>query len=545
MSRVRRLTAIDFDGVVMRGAVVRVLREGTVDFLRCAESTVASPEDALAEVVAALDGVPANCVVRTTEAVAGLVHLPIPAAGRRAPDEMAQLLRWELEPLFAQQVAAHTLGSILKARGHMDRTQVERVVALLAERRAASRDTAPVRFEVIARELGHVTEAQITEAVAIQERMTPTEDSPVCGWVAQGVAAVGGTAADGGAGSAWFVAGMSAGRRRWWSEQLRRHGLKLRAVYPRLGVASAGLPRGASAELLEVEPHAVAHTVVRDGVLVTLQIVPVSDAEPAAQICNELLADSGSEILVTGSVASPEFVAALGEQAKLLDSHSRGAAVHRLSGLGTVCRHATGHGGPAVAVPARDPAPPLRRRPAAWWCGGLVALALAFVVADTLLAASVRGAEQEFAAAKEPWESVDREIRDVGRDRSDAETILNEIETLRAERALLTRRRGELEKGIAARRGFLLAVLDSLAAAITEDILIERVAEEQHGRILVRGSALSERSVQVFTQRLAANTVSLRLRIIDTAIRAANAASGVGAYAFSFSLEPAPMEGSS
>jgi len=525
----RNLTVLDFDGVVMRGAVVRVDRDGTVEVRRRADSRAATAEDALAEVVAALDRPPLACVVRTSDAVAGLVRLPIPAGRGRAPDEMAQLLRWELEPLFAQQVAARTLGSILEERGHMDRAQVERVLARMRERRESSGEAKPVRFGAVARELHYVTEAQVAEALAIQERMTPAEDLPVCGWTAQGAAP------DGNGESDWLAAGMAAGRRQWWADELRRHGLRLRAVYPRLPAALAALPAGASADVLEVEPHAVAHGVVRDGALASLQILPVSDGETPAQVCRELLDHEARETLVTGSLAGPALVEDLGGRTTLLDPSVRGEAEPGLAG---VARHAARSGGPGVAVPARDPSPPLRRRPVAWWCGTVLVLGLIALGADRILEASVRKAAEELAAAKTPWETVDREIRELESARGEAEAILKEIETLEAERDRLSRCRAELEAGIGARRGVLPKLLEVLAEAVTADVFVDRVVEEQPGRIRVEGSALSERAVQVFSGAVAARVAAMRLRIAEPAIRAAPE----GPYAFGFLLEPVSEE---
>jgi hypothetical protein len=84
----KELGIIDFDGRAVRAAVVRLDRPEIV------RRTPACPT------VAELGSLPRHCVVRSTEVATALVQLP---EGKRSAAEMAQLLRWELEPQLATQ----------------------------------------------------------------------------------------------------------------------------------------------------------------------------------------------------------------------------------------------------------------------------------------------------------------------------------------------------------------------------------------------------------------------------------------------------------
>ncbi|MHC4939066.1 MAG: hypothetical protein ACYTHK_08875 [Planctomycetota bacterium] len=82
----KSIGVIEFDGRALRAAVVRVDR-GEIE--RWSQPC---------ETVAELGPLPRPCIVLSDEVAEARVRLP---AGRRSPEEMAQLLRWELEPQLA------------------------------------------------------------------------------------------------------------------------------------------------------------------------------------------------------------------------------------------------------------------------------------------------------------------------------------------------------------------------------------------------------------------------------------------------------------
>lgn len=531
----RDLLVLDFDGIVLLGAVVRVDRRGTVEIRRRARSAAATPEASLEEVLGSLGRTPAACAVRSAEVVAGIVRLPIASARGRSTDEIAQMLRWEIEPLHARQAVVPPLGAILAARGHLDPAQVERVLARVQERRAAGeRDAGALRFGAVARELGLVTDAQLAEALAIQERLGTTEEEHVCGWAPpSGPPEPGGTP--------WLAAGMPAARRRFWTEELSKKGLRLLALYPRLPGAIAALDRHASATVLEAEPHAVSRSVVRDGALVSLEIVPTSELEPPADACRELL-DGAQGALLCGSLADPALVASLGGKAGIFAPPVRGdvgGSPAAFAGLAGTARHAAGRGGPLAAVPARDPAPPLLRRTGVRWAAAILLVATAVLLADRLTARALTRSVRDLAAARERLRRVTGEIGDAERRTADAAALAKEIASLEEERDALSARRRMLEEGVSARARLLPLLLDALAAAASDEILLERTVEESPGRIRIDGRALSERGVQAFGRAVAAKVLPMRLRVVDLAIRRESRG---GSYSWSLLLDPLPGE---
>ncbi|MHC5051417.1 MAG: hypothetical protein ACYTGK_12505, partial [Planctomycetota bacterium] len=273
MRRKGPLVVFETDGISLRGAIVSADRAGTVLVERLAESRRVDPAAALAEVAERLRAggrLPAHCIVVTAEAIGALVRLPIERA--KAPAGMAQMVRWELEPFLAQQSAARPLGSILLGLGILSRRQVRDVLtSQTARREQGSRDGAAIRFGETARTLGYLSEAQLAEALALQARLTESgnDDDFVCGWSPEPRVA-------GDEGSPWLVAGMPRSKRRWWSTQTARHGLKLQALYPLLGCAGAALAADSERIVVEADRDLVACASVSRGTVTSLQVLPLS-----------------------------------------------------------------------------------------------------------------------------------------------------------------------------------------------------------------------------------------------------------------------------
>jgi len=207
-----------------------------------------------------------------------------------------------------------------------------------------------------------------------------------------------------------------------------------------------------------------------------------------------------------------------------------------------VARHASGRGGLAVAVPARDAGPPLLRRTGVRWAAAILLVLAAGAGMDRLAARSLSRAMQGLGDAQGRLDALTREIREAERRGADASTIGDEIASLEQERDTLRARLALLEEGAAARSRFLPDLLDALAAAANEEILLDRATEARPGRVDVEGRALSERAVQAFAQSVAARVLPLRLRVVDQAIRRGASRGAGGHYLFSFQLEPLPEE---
>jgi hypothetical protein len=553
MARAPRLV-LEWNGLRLRGAVASVDRGGALRVSAYAESVEIDPADALRTVLAALrrqGSTPTRCLLLTGEATAALVRLPLPPGKARPAHQMAELVRWELEPYFAQRAAAHQLGSILAGRGHLDREQVAGVVAAQQERRRqpGGRDAAAARFGAVARDLGYVTQEQLNEALGVQSRLVLETGDYTCGWSAQR-----GVEQDPAGGSPWLAAGMPRERRRFWCDLLGSVDLQIGCIYPLVGASIAAVGGGEDAghNVLEIDWDLAACAFLENGAIGSLQALPLAEDESVLDLCAEMIeAAKPAPVLVSGDGAhAPSVVDALRDRSatpvELLEPPVEGVPPdapppHALARMAGALRHASGRAPAAAAVriPVRDARPPIRTRPAFWWAATAAALVLAVAAGELLLASRLRRARAELEKVRGPLAAVE-DARDVEQSRAaEAARLRKELEAARARSAVLAGSLECLGPDLDRRSAFLPLLLDAMARSVSPDVVLQRLAEGRPGEVRVEGWALSERAVQLFTSALQDRLGGHGLLVREQEIRSERAARRRDLYAFSFQVVPA------
>ncbi|MHC4932683.1 MAG: hypothetical protein ACYTGV_10895 [Planctomycetota bacterium] len=546
-----RIVALEWDGLGLRGAVADADRDGVVRFDRIGESRRADPAAALADVIASLRAagpLPQRGVLLTAEATTALVKLPLPAGKPRSPHEMGQLVRWELEPYFAQQSAARQLGAILVGRGHMRHDEVARVAAAREERRESlsERETLSGPFGSVARDLGLIDDHQLREALAIQSRFAQTDENAAfaCGWTPQR----NGVPADGD-GSHWLVAAVPCARRDWWREALAAHGLRLQGIYPRIGIAAAALPTGEPGDRTVLESHwdLVVSTTVSNGSVRALQVMPRGDEAKAWGICGEMLDAAGAHGTVLCACNGDPQCSILGGGATLFKPTVTGAAAadaedHVLARLAGGVRHALGRAPAeaAVRIPARDLGPPLRQRPGIWWSAAVAAAILLVLGGELLLASSMQSARRRLTEVRDPLTRVERSVAAEKRRAAEVDRLQSVLAAAREQNATLAERLRRFEKELEERSGFLSSLLSALARSSSDDVVLHALEEEHPGQVKVEGWALSERAIQLFTRSVATRLAGHDLRVAAQEIHSETDGRGdrPAGYTFAFRLAP-------
>ncbi|MHC4222557.1 MAG: hypothetical protein ACYSUN_01080 [Planctomycetota bacterium] len=545
------IVALEWDGLGLRGAVAGAERDGVVHFDRLVESRQADPAAALAEVIASLRAAgsfPQRCVLLTAEATAALVKLPLLAGKPRSPHEMAQLVRWELEPYFAQQSAARQLGAILVGRGHMGHDEVAQVTAAREERRESlsQREALSGPFGSVARDLGLIDDHQLREALAIESRFAQGDEHAAfaCGWTPQ---RNGGPAE--GEGSHWLVAAVPCARRDWWREALAGQGLRLQGIYPRIGIAAAALPTDEPGDRTVLESHwdLVVSTTVSNGSIRSLQVMPRGDEATAWAICGEMLDAVGAHGTVLCACKGDPQCSVLGGGATLLKPTVTGEAAagtegHVLARLAGGVRHALGRvpAAAAVRIPARDLGPPLRQRPGFWWSAAVAAALLLVLGGELLLAGSMESARQNLADVRDPLTRLERSVAAEKRRAAEVDQLQGVLAAAREQNATLAERLRRFEEELDERSGFLSSLLSALARSASDEVVLHAVEEENPGQVKVEGWALSEKAVQLFTRSVATRLAGQELRIAAQEVHSETDGRGdrPAGYTFAFRLAP-------
>jgi hypothetical protein len=520
MARGRSVVVFEADGCRLRGTTFA--REGdTLSMRATAESRSLDARDALREVVAALRAAggewPRTAAVLSAEAVAATVRLPLPHGKPRRPDEMGELVRWELEPYFAQHSGSQPLGAILMRRGLLSEAQLAEVVAEQRHRGDGA------RLGTLAIEFGFLGAPDLEDALAIQRRPSDVSGGYRCGWSLRGVADP-----DEPAASRWFVTGLPASSWQRWREALAGHDLALTGIYPLAGSASASASRlPPRCALVEVDAASVSCAELRDGEVCSFQEMPRSDGEALERVVEDLLAGvNGQPVFVTG--ADPSRFSA---DARELEPSGTDVAMQG------VARHALGLAPPgaAVRVPGRLPRPPLRTRPFVWWLGAGAAVALLLFGLDSLLVARRDHWREEHARLKAPLERADRKRVNERALAERSYSLGRQLDEVAGETEETRVRAERLRRAMKGRCRIALPLLDALARSVNGEVVLWRVESVADGRVRLRGWAARERGIQHFTSKVATHAEPLGFRVERQVIRA-DERSRAGGYSFEFEL---------
>ncbi|MEM7173179.1 MAG: hypothetical protein AAF530_23650, partial [Pseudomonadota bacterium] len=114
------------DGFRLRGALLKP-RRGTPELIGPFTSRSADPSNAISEILRQLKGqvarLPKSVALVSASAVASIVDLPVTPDKPRPKAQMREMVRWELEPQFAQQNEVWMIGAIMEGRGLLTRDQ--------------------------------------------------------------------------------------------------------------------------------------------------------------------------------------------------------------------------------------------------------------------------------------------------------------------------------------------------------------------------------------------------------------------------------------
>ena len=537
--RARSLLVLEADGCRLRGAVfARSAGEG-VAVTGVAESSQSDEVDALRELIVALRAAggdwPHTAAVITGEAVAATVRLPLPVGRPRRAEEMGELVRWELEPYFAQHTGPQPLGAILVRCGLLSEAKLTEVLEEQRHRKQdGARDRSRQRLGAVATDLGYVGAAGLDEALALQRRPVDAGGDFRCGWSARGNVDPGEANA-----SLWFVTGLPDSSWRRWREALAEHGLALEGIYPLAGSASASVSKRSLPQrcaLVEIDAGSVSCAELFEGEVRGFQELPRTDGEALERVVEDVLATvNGQPVFVAGADPARVSNEAHGIVPEL-SGESRMTGMRTASMTG-VARHALGLAAPgaAVCVPGRAPRRALRSRPVVWWLSALAALALLLYGVDSLLVLRRAHGRDSLADAKAPLERADRMRFDEQTLAERSYALSRELDQARQESEAVRARSERLRRAMDDRCGLVVPMLDALARSIDGELVLERVESVAGGRVRVEGWAARERGIQHFTSKAATQAEPLGFRVERQAIRT-DQQSRVGGYRFEFEL---------
>lgn len=553
---VRRVLVIASDGCTATAAVVSAIDGTQLAIEALATSRALGFERIAEELIAALKvqdiNIPKQTILLCPHMLPAVLDLPVSVSKPLDAGQMPEMIRWELEPLFAQLSTLWSIGNLLRGRGYLSNAQWQELVV---EHRSTLADAprggrlAAARFGELAIRKAFASREQVEECLALQEALQAADAEVLVAWhpVAVGVGRDQGQ-------STWLCAGINPAIRTRWVDALERQGQHVSWLYP---LAAASAPLAAMTGVsLSLELHALSGNCYRlkDGALTALHYRQFTQAAPADDEVLNLLQPfleagdrqmavySGQEwqipLAETPKEQLPqEIVTISGHEALSLPAtvNVSDTVLAALAGAGA---HALGVAPSAAAVrlAGSKPPPSVYLRPEVWMAAAAVLLFLAigiFELNSYLQQRTLMEQHQELTRQLSEFEARKKLIESTLQ--TEAE-LKKQLVTAKAELEASNLRLVFFERAFGQRRQFMETVVDALSDLISDELLLENVTETGWQQLEIQGFALNTEAAYRYAKSLARETGHFGIKLGELDTGEAQGPFGLMGYRFKFSL---------
>lgn len=540
------LLVCETDGFRLRASVLH-RQGGTLVAAFAAQSEALDYKAAVGEVVDQLrrhgwTGT-GKAVLSMPGVVSARIDLPVAPHAPRPPLQMQELVRWELEPLLMEHTTLWSVGKVLVGLGYLTEEQAREVLARQHKPSGGARQESRMemfslkRFGEVAVEMGLIEPRQIEEALARQSWLRAEGEDIACGWSAlpqteetQGT-------------HPWLAAGVNQGLLQQWTAAFSAHGVKLEALYPVAGCAAALAPRVAGT--LVLEPGGGQMVGIRLGeVGLEALLAHESSLNGVLESCLETyhgLTPPEPEILwLAGEGAAelqPQLASVLGRTVQILQPEVGGVSGSVSVGMAGVAAQELGLV-PRIncPVPTRGPRIPLRSRPLFHLAAGVVLLGIGLAAAEITLQVRqylVQGVADKVNARAAELDGAVAQVQQ----RVDAiKKLKDEIHAIQEEQTQLEAQETFHLDTLPRRAAFLQTLFDELDEVATEEVVLDRLAEEPKKGLVVQAWALSENAAQQFAEALRRGMEPWRLALAEVTVSERVGRLGLPGYAISLRI---------
>ncbi|PPC97352.1 hypothetical protein [Methylotenera mobilis] len=552
--RISSVLVCETDGFTLRGAIVSRSGDGLV-VSYSSRSEALEFKDAVAEIVTnvkAQGWQGKTAILLTPGALSTLVDLPVAPNSKRPPEQMLELVRWELEPLLMQHTTLWSVGRILVGLGYLTEAQATEVLDRQQGRKGVEDASALdvysfKRYGEMAIEMGYITHRQMEECLTRQAWLQGSGDEIACGWSAQPVAK--GQTTDEGQ-YPWLVCGINQGMMQQWSAAFAESHVILQRVYPLVGCAATSFELSASeaGDQLLIEAHA--------GLVAAIRVV--SGSVSAINLQQSTLKNTLDACLEAFHVLTPPDVkaiwlgSAIGESDGLEISLTSmlGRPVNQLSSISSqvtpgmlgAARHLLEMEGAArcCGVSVLGPSVPIWQSVEARAIAAALLLLLGVGAAETILQLRQNLAEQAHEEITAQAAVMDEAV---GRVQVQIDAINKLKESLKAkndEIDLLKTRTDLLAVDAPKRSAFLQALLIELSSVTPDDMVLERIEETPRDGFRFTAWSLSEKSAQQFVKSFQSAMDPYGLKVVEVSVGSQVGRLGLTGYILRLRLDKQP-----
>lgn len=493
-----------------------------------------------------------SAVLLTPAVLLAMVDLPIPQKNKLAPAEVAEKINWELEPLITQHLSTLALGRVLVALGFMSAEQVEDVIS----QQGYSNNTHTLsptetftykRFGDVAIEMGYINQAQLQKCLDSQGWFQSVGDEIKSGWSAQGLLAS--DDAESGNMYQWLASGVNQSLLRQWQAAFTAQHIKLEYLYPLAGCAASLLDLGNKGYknqlLLEVYDSVIAGVRIAGNRIHSLYIQPNTLQDTVANVAETYhsletaeidavwLVDSVSKHEVEASKLASGLEAMVPQPIKVLPRTSHLVTLGMLGAARHVLKMKGAH--IVTGVPVSNPQPGLLQRLEVRAILAGLALLLTIGAAEAVLQVRQSLIEAENERVSKDLKVVDDAIARIQAKVDEIKKLKDSIKTLQTEQKETEAAASLLSADLPKRNQAIISLLSELNRSVSDEVVIDRIAEDPIYGFSFNAWALNDKSAQEFvkTFQVAVNPLGYKLK--DVTVSSQTGRLGLMGSAVSFS----------
>lgn len=496
-----------------------------------------------------------HAVLLTPAVLLAMLDLPIPQKNKLAPAQLAESISWELEPLIPQHLGTLTLARVLIALGYLTTEQAEDVasqqsIANNTHNLSPSETFSYKRFGEVALELGYITPLQLQQCLDSQSWFQADGDEIKCGWAAQGAKAADEDSSSSEAQYQWLTAAVNQSLLRQWQAAFFAQDIKLEYLYPLTGCAASTLNLAHKATkhqlLLEAYDTSIAGLHIAGNKIQSLHVqanTPPDTLKHLTETFHLLQSAEFETIWFVDAVTKNEVEAsklatsvehisaspmvALPRPSHLVSLGMLGAARHamKLSGARSV-----------AGVPVSNPQPALLQRPGVR--AFLAGLGLLLVVGTAELVLQVRQSliAHEDAQVSEQLKVVNDAIVRVQAKVDEVKGLKDTITNLQQDKKSAESALSLLTVDLPKRNQTIISLLNELKRSVSEDVVIDRIAEDHLTGFAINAWALNENAAQEFVKTFQVSVQPLGFKLKNIIVTQQTGRLGLIGYAVNFNL---------
>lgn len=492
-------------------------------------------------------------VVLVTPAVCMTVlDLAVPPVNKLPVQQLAETMQWEAEPAFNQHQRVVMIGQLLQYFGHLSGSELDEVLQQQAELANAKGNAAVYKvFGELAKDMFGLKQADLANCLSRQKWFVNEGEGLKSGWHAASHQPLKSDAL-----YKWVVAAMNQGVLREWQAAFAKHELALEACYPLVGggvatkVTTPQHQEPSVAEgkelLLELHQGVMAGVLLEQGEPQQIQTIPCH--------ANSLLTSAGdlSQALDGEAVSTIKLIDSISdshEAAKRIEDdlnnmfESTLKADQRTTEKVTIAmRNAIYHfldisqSGFVEAVSAHEPLAPVMQRFEVRALLAVMALMALFFLTELGFMARVAYVEVK-------KESIAESVNNI---RSTIKRIKDETKTVNALQAEIKKKEAGkkqaqmivqlVSKDLPERNEHLMQLLKSLEDTVTDDVVIEKIAEDTITGFKMQAWSLSEQAAQQFVKFFQIDIHSMGYKVKDLTVTEETGRLGLIGYTVNFTI---------